>query len=279
MNLSGDSLNNKILAYAKSIGAQDVNKIRGTVALERIVARLRKSKYLSDKIVFCGGFVLYKEGLTERYTRDIDMISEVKDHERMIEGVKKAIESDIGDGFWFGDIQIEEIQEDVNYGGVRFKPLFKVGTPFPESENDLRKLRRLHVDLSFQNLLDDMREKAVFEDELGLFEKVSWEIYPIEYIVSDKLHATIARAGFSTRSKDIYDLSKIVHKCSKEKLHSAISYTFKARGDSLEGSIKETLKSLDTTSLKSNWKKVDNFGGDESFEKCWEIVIKYFEKF
>jgi predicted nucleotidyltransferase component of viral defense system len=256
-----------------------VNKIRGTVALERIVARLRASKFLRDKIVFCGGFVLYKEGLTQRYTRDVDMISGVKDHEGVINGIKSAIVSDIGDGFWFGDVQVEEIQDDINYGGFRFKPLFKVGTPFPESDKDLKKLRRIHVDLSFQNLLDDMRQNAVLEDELGFYEKLTWEIYPIEYIVSDKLHATIARAGLSTRSKDIYDISKIVHKCSREKLKTAVEYTFRVRGEPLKGTIVDNLKSLDTGPLKSNWKKVENFGGDESFEECWKVVIKFFEKF
>ncbi|MFA5584535.1 MAG: nucleotidyl transferase AbiEii/AbiGii toxin family protein, partial [Bacteriovoracaceae bacterium] len=161
--------------------------------------------------------------------------------------------------------------------GIRFKPLFKVGTPFPKDQKDLKKLRRLHVDLSFQNLLDEMKEEAFFEDELGLYEKVSWEIYPIEFIASDKLHATIARAGLSTRSKDIYDLSKIIKKCNKEKLSKAIAYTFKAREDILEGTVLDNLKSLDTASLKLNWKKVENFGGNESFEVCWSELIKYFE--
>lgn len=74
MNISEDSLNQKVRSVAKQFDVKDVNKVRATLALERLVARIRNSEFLSEQVIFCGGFVLYKEGLTDRYTKDVDMI-------------------------------------------------------------------------------------------------------------------------------------------------------------------------------------------------------------
>ena len=57
------------------------------MALERLVARLQSSKFLEGKLVFCGGFVLYKEGVTDRYTRDVDMVSPAKNQKEVIDKI------------------------------------------------------------------------------------------------------------------------------------------------------------------------------------------------
>src|SRR5690606_13982315 len=98
-------------------------------------------------------------------------------------------------------------------------------------------------------------------------------------ISADKLHATISRSGLSTRAKDIYDLSKILHQCKKVKLKLAVEYTFKKRGDTIPNSLFDTLTNLDTKSLERNWKKVENFGETVRFEESWELILNFFETF
>lgn len=278
MNLSEKSLNQKIINYAKSVNAKDVNKVRTTIVLERLVARIRTSKILEGKLVFCGGFVLYKQGVTDRYTRDVDMISSDQNHDQVITEIKRVIELDLGDGFWFGDTKIEEVQNEVLYGGVRLKPLYKVGLPFPE-KGEYKKLRRVHLDISFQSLNSQMFFESTIKTEINGYDEISWEIYSIEYIASDKVHAIISRAGLSTRSKDVYDLSYILKKCDPEKLKLAINYTFEIRGEKLVKTISETFLDLDIRSLRDNWKKIDFKENSKTFDNCWGVMIEYFKEY
>jgi len=277
MNLTEKSLNQKILNYAKSIKADDVNKIRTTVALERLVARIQSSSFLEDKIIFCGGFVLYKEGLTDRYTRDVDMISSEENQKQVVQEIKNAIELDLGDGFWFGETIIEDIAEEVEYGGVRFKPLYKVGTPFPTKEN-LKKLRRVHLDLSFKFFDVKLAKKSELMATIDQYDEISWNIYPLEYIAAEKVHAIISRGGLSTRSKDVYDLYFILDKCDKTKLKNAITFTFNIRDTALEESVSVTLSSISYTGLSTNWKNVEFKGNKLEFDVCWQGLIHFFEK-
>lgn len=278
MNFSEKSLNQKISNYAKSVNASDVNKIRTTVVLERLVARIQASEFLGGKVVFCGGFVLYKEGVTDRYTRDVDMISNEVDHDKVIKEVIRAIESDFGDGFWFGDTIVEEVQEDVMYGGIRFKPLYKVGEPFPESIEQGR-MRRVHLDLSFQSLNSLMESESELSQTIEQYDPISWKIYPIEFIAADKVHAIITRAGLSTRSKDVYDLNFILNQCDKTKLRAAISYTFSAREMEISEPIYKTLSIIDNKNLRKNWGKVEFKAETIDFDTCWRTLISYFERF
>lgn len=278
MNLAEDSLNQKIRNYAKLVGENDVNRIRATVALERLVARINANPFLDDKLVFCGGFVLYKEGITDRYTKDVDMISSGKDHKQIIFEIKKSIESDLGDGFWFGDIEVDEINEDILYGGIRFKPSYKIGLPFPD-DAQRKKLRKIHLDLSFQVLYSDMKRTSELKSELEFYEELSWKIYPLEYIASDKIHAILSRAGLSTRSKDVYDLSFILPQCDKAKLNVAITYTFNKRNTELGNTLYFSFENIGHDLLKSNWRKINFKINRKSFEQCWKELLDYFQSF
>ncbi len=278
MNFSEKSLNQKISNYAKSVNAKDTNKIRTTVVLERLVARIQASEFLCEKVVFCGGFVLYKQGITDRYTRDVDMISSEIDHQKVIDEVKKAIEVDFGDGFWFGDTIVEEIQEDFHYGGIRFKPLYKIGNP-PPSSSDIKKMRRVHLDLSFQGLSHLTESTSEMSQTIDQYQSISWKIYPIEFIAADKVHAIISRAGLSTRSKDVYDLRYILGECNKDTLRSAISHTFSSRGMEIEEPIYKTLQTIENDGLKRNWNKVEFKEKKIDFDQCWNFLVDYFDQF
>lgn len=278
MNLSEQSLNDRIKNCAKETGAKDTNKIRTTLALERLVARFMSNPILEESLVFLGGFILYKEGISSRFTRDVDMISDHADHEFIKNEIIKAINTDIGDGFWFGDIIEEELLDDVLYGGLRLRPLYKAGLPSP-SEEEKKKLRRIHLDISFQSLKDLSPRKIDLNSELKDYEALSLKVYPLEFMAADKIHATLSRDGLSTRSKDIYDLSKILNACDKEELKKSINTVFKKRDLEREMNLYESLKNLNTDSLKRNWHKVELLEVNASFETCWKEVLSFFKTF
>ncbi|MBT4936337.1 nucleotidyl transferase AbiEii/AbiGii toxin family protein [Candidatus Peregrinibacteria bacterium] len=234
------------------------------------------SQLLENKLVFCGGFVLLKEGFSERYTRDVDMICSGSNHEEIIEEIKMVINKDLGDGIWFGDTLVEKIQEGIHYGGVRFRPLYKVGLPSP-SKDDIKKLRRVHLDLSFQSISSQMSISSVMSGIIEGFENISWCIYPVEFTAADKLHALISREGLSSRAKDVYDLSLILIKCDKKKLRFSLSHTFSVRKTTLDQSVLRTLKNLGTYSLQQNWPKLEI--KNKKFDECWNNIIDYFDKF
>ncbi|MCB9229137.1 MAG: hypothetical protein H6618_05955 [Deltaproteobacteria bacterium] len=69
------NVSRKLNAYAKEQGL-DINKVRITFALERLVARIETDKKLSESLVYKGGFVLLKTTSTNRYTVDIDALAQ-----------------------------------------------------------------------------------------------------------------------------------------------------------------------------------------------------------
>lgn len=278
MNLSSDSLNQRIKNYARSKNILDINILRTAIVLERLVARIMSVEFLEHKLIFCGGFVLFKEGHSERYTKDIDMISNHNNHKRIIEEIKQAISKDLSDGFWFGDPLIDEMPIDQTYGGIRFRPLFKIGLPSPNTE-ELKNLKRVQLDLSFRPISSDMIDKSSFMSFFDKQHSITWEILPIEYTAADKIHAIVSREGISTRSKDVYDLSIILPKCNKNNLIKAISSVFSCRNTNLDGSLSIIFKNIDTKSLESNWKNLKLVEDFRPFNHCWKQVNNYLDKF
>ena len=68
---SSAQLNDRIKNVARSLGVEDVNRVRIIVVLERIIARLVANQFLKEHLVFGGGFVLFKEFGSNRFTQSI----------------------------------------------------------------------------------------------------------------------------------------------------------------------------------------------------------------
>ncbi len=104
-----------------------VNELRVILALERIVARVIADKSLEKHLVFKGGFVLMKVLESERFTRDLDALGVGIDKDEVTRLVPKAMEKDLDDGLWFGDFQVESLDEQGEYGALRFDAAFQIG--------------------------------------------------------------------------------------------------------------------------------------------------------
>jgi hypothetical protein len=96
-----------------------VNEIRIVLALERIVARLASDPKLDSHLVYKGGFVLLKTLASHRFTRDLDALGLSLNKADIEALVPASLLLDLDDGFWFGDVQMETIDTQGEYGALR----------------------------------------------------------------------------------------------------------------------------------------------------------------
>jgi hypothetical protein len=238
--------------------------------IPRVVARLVNNSFLKERLIFGGGFVLFKESDSNRFTKDVDAIVTDVSKEQLIIEVNKSLSLDLEDGFWFGDAIVEEISTKSGYGGYRFKILSKIGTaPMPL---ELQKLKRVHLDVSIGVNLADIGQESKINSVLGIFSPFEWKIYPSEFIASEKIHCLLDRGDLNTRGKDVYDLSQVLNDIPMKKLSSAITRTFKNRNFELSGFF-NTANKINTELLEENFKKAMVVSGDITFEVCWKIIL------
>lgn len=119
----------QLTKIANTKGSWSVNELRIVLGLERIVARLIQNKELEKHLIYKGGFVLLKSLGSDRFTRDLDALGVGIDKEDIIKLVPRALNADIHDGFWFGDVQIKPLDDQGEYGGLRFDCAFQIGDP------------------------------------------------------------------------------------------------------------------------------------------------------
>ena len=251
---SSDQLKDRIRKAASELGVNDVNRVRTIVTLERIVARLVTNLFLKDHLVFGGGFVLFKELGSSRYTKDADAIIKGTNSVILKAEIYDALIKDLGDGFWFGDIETEDLQAESGYGGIRFSILYKVGGPFP-SEEEKGRLRRIHLDISVGVDLEDVAKEAKSDSILKSLSAIEWKIYPPEFIASEKIHCLLSRGTENSRGKDVFDLPLIFEEISDKDLLNAIERTFIRREFEIF-SMYDTANLINTVNLKNTYNLV-----------------------
>jgi hypothetical protein len=273
---SADQLNDKIRKVSASLGIQDVNRVRGIVTLERIVARLLTNPFLKEHLVFGGGFVLFKELNTNRYTRDADAVVSGISTEDLIKEISISLTEDLDDGFWFGDIIIQKLETESGYGGIRFNILYKAGAPFP-SEEEKQKLRRIHLDISIGVDLEDVALEKRTHSILKSMGPIEWKVYPPEFIASEKIHCLLYRGDRNSRGKDVYDLPLIFEEINDDELLKAIERTFERRNFQIS-SLYETANAINTGSIKTSYNTVMVENMKNNFEESWQIIINKLKK-
>jgi hypothetical protein len=134
----------------------NINEIRVIVAIERAIARLSSSSDLSEHLVFKGGFVLLKNYESSRFTRDADALAVNISRDKISELVQTALSADLDDGLWYGNIQVQELTEQGEYGAYRFDCAYQIGKP---DLKKIHKLSRIHIDVGFSDRLSSKVEK------------------------------------------------------------------------------------------------------------------------
>jgi hypothetical protein len=273
---SAEQLKHRIRKAASELGISDTNRIRTIVTLERIIARLMANSYLKEHLVFGGGFVLFKEFGSDRYTKDADAIIKGEKPEIIRDRVNEALAVDLDDGFWFGDVREEKLEAENDYGGIRFNILYKVGRPFP-TEEEKNNLRRIHLDISMGVDIEDVARVTRTASLLESLSSIEWKVYPPEFIASEKIHCLLYRGQTNSRGKDIYDLSLILREVTNDSLLIAIHRTFSRRNFKIT-SLHETAKFVDTENLKRGYYQAQTESFRYTFDEAWKIILEKFEQ-
>lgn len=266
----------KSLKALEKTSSLSLNELRVVTALERVVSRIESSK-LSGYIIFKGGFVLFKVYDSTRFTRDVDAIGKGIDLEEIKKEVPKVLSKDLNDGVWFGDVKIQDILDQDEYGGIRFSMAFQIGDP--PAEDKVRKLSRVHFDIGVGDFVPDDLEanqtKLLSDKENFL----SWKVYPPEYIFSEKLETLVSRGDAMSRAKDIYDLIWLFDRCSdKIKLSSAIENTFLTRETEIPKSWNEFISSISPELIQKSWGSIQFLENEISFDDAWNSIKKIFKQ-
>ncbi|MCM2280800.1 MAG: nucleotidyl transferase AbiEii/AbiGii toxin family protein [Bdellovibrionaceae bacterium] len=267
----------ELTRLANSGDTFSVNELRILLALERIVARLTADKTLDKHLVYKGGFVLMKVLESERFTRDLDALGVGIDKNDMIELVPRTLEKDLGDGLWFGDIQVESLDAQGEYGAVRFDAAFQIGRP---AEKSIGKLSRIHFDVGFGDKIPAKLKPLESPSLLPSEKPVSWKVYPPEYIFSEKLQTLVARGNANSRAKDVYDLVLLFGRCANHaELKKAVEATFATRETPIPLSFHEMAKGLSVRQIEHSWKSVQLETTDLDFQTAWGDLLEMLRDF
>ena len=253
-----------------------LNQLRVIVALERLVARLESNPILSKHLVFKGGFALLKHIDSARFTHDIDASYFLYPLEKLIPMVIHAIDTDIQDGMWYGDIKHEKILLERTYDGIRINCAFQIGDP-PENELKVKKLSRVHFDIALSDIKSPQYEKTQMPSLIANSNPVSWYVYPLEQIFSEKLETFVRRGDRNSRGKDIYDMVRIYPALlDSNKLVETIRKTFVDRNTAKPPSFHSFAQSLGLATLRISWASLIMPDPGLPFDEAWTKFLEIF---
>ena len=242
--------------------------------LERLAVRLVSDPTLATKLVFKGGFIGLRVYDSPRVTVDLDALLKSGDLKTIQKSVVERAEANSEDGVWFRFQSTQDLQTLGEYGGLRI--LFRCG--IGDIPKQIPRARILNLDIGVGDPVVPAARKATTAFLLGDGE-LSWSVYPIETICSEKLHTLIARGSTNSRAKDVFDLNLFLPKCDSAQLRKSLAATFKYRGDELPEDFVKALREIDTRILKTGWKSAvsglsEATGFDEAFENLLKLLPK-----
>lgn len=249
--MNKDSITARLRNKAKDLNI-NYNLALTQFFFDEFLRLLSQSKYKENFMLKGGMLLTYSLGVQNRTTQDIDFL--VKGINLKPENINVILESIISDvdqsHAWFEIIgEGEVIRSDDDYGGLRFRiigHLSNIRIPFA-----------LDIATGDPVYPESVEEKyhPILGDEFDL------KFYPIESVLSEKLHTILTRAENNSRSKDFYDIYTILNRKSEEinlkTMKIAVFLTFKYRKTTIskEGSLEvvELIKS--NVAMRDRWKR------------------------
>ena len=178
------------------------------------------------------------------------------------------------DGFWFGDIKIKQMDEQGEYGAFRFDCAYQIGEP---EIHKIPKLSRIHFDVGFGDKIPSKIKQIQSDSILPGEDKLSWKVYPPEYIFSEKLQTLVIRSSANSRAKDLYDMVILIKFCTnKSALKNAIIGTFKNRKTDLPNSFYDFADNLNLRQIEMAWKTVELSKLNQEFHVVWSQLKDIF---
>lgn len=165
--------------------------------MDRFLERVSLSNY-KDRFILKGGMLVSAMvGIGSRATMDID--STIKNYPLSTAEAKRMVEEiirvPVQDNITFRIKSVEEIMDEMEYGGVRLSL---------ESEFE-GVITPLKLDLSTGDAITPREIRYLYP---LMFENRSIELmaYPLETVLAEKLETILARTVTNTRMRDYYDI-------------------------------------------------------------------------
>ena len=253
--------------------AKAMTLIRNFV-MERFLERMSLSKYSGNLILKGGLLIASMVGLDNRATMDID--TTIRNYNFSAEDAEKMIEDIIAvpleDGTRFTVKSAENIMDDAEYPGIRFKleaALDNMKTP-------------LKIDISTDDVITP--KEINYEYKL-MFEERSIPLlaYNLETVLAEKIETIISRGTLNTRMRDYYDLM-ILNVVKSDAINyadltKALEATSRKRNSyellSAPKHILEQIKS--DTGLMEQW-RIYRRKYDYAADYHWEDIVKNIEQ-
>ena len=237
--------------------------------LERAVFRLCTDQNLSRHLVFKGGYVGVRCYESNRSTVDIDALIHGMPKKEVLEKAKSSIENNINDGTWFQFEKEINLLTQGEYGGTRLRFRGGIG----DKPVNISKHQIIDLDLGIGDAVTPI---TINLDAMIFDEQISWKVYPVESMCSEKLHALADKGEFNSRSKDIYDLYQYLSKCDPKALKDSLVATFSARETSLPPSFAKFFEAIDKSVLKRGWQSLIRPLREKiDFEVCANFIFEW----
>lgn len=241
--------------------------------IERTVYRLTKDEVLWRHLIFKGGYVGLRCYQSPRYTVDLDAIVHNKSKDEILSRAKIAMSIPSNDYAWFEFEEELDLTTQNEYGGTRLQYRAGIG----EKLLNIRRAQIIKIDIGIGDPVTPAPIEKTMQEKLGKG-SISWQVYPVETIIAEKIHCLISRGSENSRSKDIFDLAFYLPQCDKEILKKALQNTFSYRGDSLPSNLAESIKGIDSVILERGWRSATALLPTRaSFQDSFDQIIKWFE--
>lgn len=222
------SVRARLLALAGQRG-EDFNLILNRYAVERFLYRLSISED-RDRFLLKGAllFDLWFD-VPHRATRDADFLGfGPPDVERLAATMRSLCLLAVEDGMVFDpdSVVINEIRENVRYGGLRVRLVGRLG----------QARCTVQVDVGFGDAVTPEPQEAEYPTLLADFPAPRLHVYPRETVVAEKLEAIVSLGMAKSRMKDYFDLRALVVRedaLDSGQLSKALAATFARRRTAL----------------------------------------------
>jgi len=249
----GASVRARLLTMSKQTG-QPFDVLMTRFVLERLLYRLSRSAY-ARAFVLKGAMLLATwEANPHRVTRDLDLLGfGESESEGMLKifGEVLAVADDDGVVFDLADLKVDQIREELAYGGLRLKTTATLGGARVP----------VVVDIGFGDAiapgLDDIEYPALLD-----FPPPKIRAYARETVIAEKFQAMVMLGRANSRMKDFHDIWVLSrnHAFDDDRLAQAIRATFDRRKTEIPATTPDALTA--------------DFANDPAKQQQWRAFVE-----
>ena len=178
------------------------------------------------------------------------------------------------DGVWFKFQEEQNLTTQSEYGGLRL--IYRCG--LGEAPANVEKEKQIQIDIGTGDPVTPAPSLIGTSSLLG-DEILSWQVYPVETILAEKLHSILTKGAANSRARDIYDCDLLLSKADAKVLREALAKTFSYRRNNLPKEISPFISTFDTSLLKRGWKSAAGYiDGADSFDVTFQRLINGLKK-